>query len=145
MVVELAALGVAAGVVDAAPAHRALVSRLERHVRLGADDGRDAARAARLVEVEDAVEIAVVGDAEGRLAIDDRSRDQLIDPRGAVEHRELRVGVQMGERSLAGHAPSPLYDGRRGVSTGELQLWHSTLSSGADSHIDRADGHINRG
>ena len=43
VVVELlAALGVAAGVVDPAAARRALAAGLVRHVRLGADDRLDA-------------------------------------------------------------------------------------------------------
>ena len=53
---------------------------------------------AGLVEVEDPVHVAVVGDPERRLAVGDRRRDEVVDPGRAVEHRELGVGVQVGER-----------------------------------------------
>ena len=69
MVVELgAAVGVAARVVDPPAPRRPLVARLVRHVRLGAEDRRDALLVARLVEVEDAVHVAVVGDADAPAA-----------------------------------------------------------------------------
>ena len=106
VVVELLpALGVAAGVVDPAPAHRALVARLARHVGLGADDRGDALVAAGLVEVEDPVHVPVVGDAERRLAVGHRRGDEVADPGRAVEHGELGVGVQMRKRPLR-HRPS---------------------------------------
>ena len=53
---------------------------------------------ARLVEVEDAVHVAVVGDADRRLAVGHRGGHDLVDPRRAVEHRELGVEVEVGER-----------------------------------------------
>ena len=59
------------------------------------------------VEVEDPVHVAVVGDAERRLAVGDRRRDQVVDPGRAVEHRELGVGVQVGERPVAPAPPRP--------------------------------------
>ncbi len=110
VVVELAAFGVTAGVVDATSSHGPLVSRLERHVRLGADDRRDTARSARLVEVEDAVEVPVVGDAERWLAVGDGGRHQLVDPRRAIEHRELGVGVQVDEARRHLHPSRRLAD-----------------------------------
>ena len=106
VVVELlAALDVAAGVVHPAPPHRALVARLAGHVGLGADDRHDALVAAGLVEVEDPVHVPVVRDAERRLAVGHRRRHEVSDPRRAVEHGELGVGVQMRKRPLR-HRPS---------------------------------------
>ena len=106
VVVELLpALGVATGVVHPAPAHRALVARLARHVGLGADDRHDALVAARLVEVEDPVHVPVVRDPQRRLPVGHRRRDEVPDPGGAVEHGELGVGVQMRKRPLR-HRPS---------------------------------------
>ena len=99
MIVELLApLALAARVVDAAPPDRALVTGLRGHVGLGADDRRDAAFAALLVEVEDAVHVAVIGDRQSGLAVGHRGGDQVADPRRSVEHRVLGVGVQVHER-----------------------------------------------
>src|SRR5205814_2153560 len=70
VVVELlAALGVATGVVDATAPGGALEAGVVRHVQLGADDGGDAGRPAGRVEVEDAVHVAVVGDADRGLPV----------------------------------------------------------------------------
>ena len=52
----------------------------------------------------DAVHVAVVGDADRRLAVGGRRRDDLADPRRTVEHRVLGVQVQMDEG--IGHAYS---------------------------------------
>ncbi len=102
VVVELLApLAFAARVVDAAPPHRALVTGLSRHVGLGADDGRDPALAAFLVEVENAVHVPVVGDRQRGLTVGDRGLDEVPDPGGPVEHRVLRVGVQVDEGRAA--------------------------------------------
>ncbi len=117
---------ITAGVVDLAPSHRPFVTGFARHVRLGADHRRDALLPALGVEVEHPVHVAVIGNADRRLPVGHRRLDQVADAGRAIEHRVLGVGVQMGERSLAGHAPSPPYDGRRGVSTGELQRWDLT-------------------
>ena len=54
--------------------------------------------AALLVEVEDAVHVAVVGDADRRLAVGHRLGHDLVEPGRAVEHRELGVDVEVGER-----------------------------------------------
>ena len=98
VVVELvAAVAVPTAVIDLAAAHWALEAGVGRHVRLGADDRIDAVGVAGLVEVKDAVHVAVVGDPERRLAILCSRRDQVPDPRRAVEHRVLGVGVEMGE------------------------------------------------
>ena len=112
MVVELlAALGVAAGVVDAAPPGGALEAGVVGHVRLGADDRGDARAAAGRVEVEDPVHVAVVGDAEGRLAVLGRLGHDVADPGGPVEHRVLGVHVQVHERVAHDLAPPAIAAG----------------------------------
>ena len=123
VVVELLAPArVAAGVVDLAAPDRSFVPGLGGHVRLGADHRVDAGLAARRVEVEDPVHVAVVGDTEGRLTVLHRRLHQVGDPRRPVEHRELGVGVEVGERPCC-HACVP-FGGRtsacgpRGCSTG---------------------------
>ena len=106
VVVELLTpLGVSARVVDPPPPRRALVARLARHVGLGADDRHDALVAAGLVEIEDPVHVAVVRDAEGALAVGHGGRHQVTDPRRAVEHGELGMGVQMRKRPLRHRPP----------------------------------------
>jgi hypothetical protein len=116
VVVELlAAVGLAARVVDPTAPHRTFGSVLEGHVRLGADDGLHALGTAFLVEVERAVHVAVIGDADGRLAVADRLRHQFVEPCRAIEHRELGVHVQVGERvahigsfrRIGGHRSGP--------------------------------------
>ena len=98
VVVELrAALGVAAAVVHAASAARALVAALVGHVELGAEDRLDALGPALLVEVEDPVHVPVVGDPQGRLAVGGGGRHDLLDPGGAVEHGVLGVDVEVRE------------------------------------------------
>ena len=98
MVVELlAALGVAAGIVDPTAARRALAASLVRHVRLGADDRLDTLGTTFLEELEDPVHVAVVGDSERRLAVGHCLGDEIVEARRAVEHRELGVDVEVGE------------------------------------------------
>ena len=67
--------------------------------------GHDPLVTAGLVEVEDPVHVAVVGDAERGLAVGHGGRDEVPDPGRAVEHGELGVGVQMRKRPLR-HRPS---------------------------------------
>ena len=98
VVVELlAALGVATGVVDPAPAGRSLAAVVVGHVGLGADDRLDPLLVALAVEVERAVHVAVIGDADRRLAVADGLGDELVESSRAVEHRELGVDVEVGE------------------------------------------------
>ncbi len=105
VVVELlSALGLAAGVVDPAAPHRSLGPVLVRHVRLGADDRLHALLAALLVELEGAVHVAVIGDPDRRLAVTRRLRHEFVEPGSPVEHRELGVDVEVGER-VAHDAP----------------------------------------
>jgi hypothetical protein len=89
---------VAACVVHAATPDGPLEPRVRRHVGLGADDRRDPLLAALLVEVEDAVHVAVVGDGERRLTVGDGRGHDVPDSGSAVEHRVLGVGVQVGKR-----------------------------------------------
>ena len=111
MVVELLpTAGVPAGVVDLASPDGPLVAGLGRHVGLGADDGVDAGLAARSIEVEDPVHVPVIGDAEGRLTVGNGCLDQVGHPRRAVQHRELGVGVEMGERPCCHRAFVPSSD-----------------------------------
>ncbi len=61
--------------------------------------------ARRFVERQDAVHVAVVGDADRRLAVGRRRGHDLADPRRTVEHRVLGVEVQMDERIGQSSAP----------------------------------------
>ena len=108
MVVELlAGLGVATAVVDPAPPHRPLEARLGGLVGLDADDRLDPGLSRRLVEIEDAVHVAVVGDPDRRLTVRHRPGDDVGHPGRTVEHGELGVLVQVGERCAHGRTPPP--------------------------------------
>ena len=99
MVVELVAgFRVAARVVGATPARRSLRPVVVGHVGLRADHRLDAVALALLVEVEDPVHVAVIGDAHRRLSVGDSPGDRLVEAGGAVEHRELGVDVEVRER-----------------------------------------------
>ena len=65
--------------------------------QVDADDGLHALVLGGLVEVEDAVHVAVVGDADGRLAVGGRGGHDIFDARRTVEHRVLGVHVQVSE------------------------------------------------
>ncbi len=98
VVVELlASFSLATGVVEAAAALWSVEARVRRHVRLDANDRRDALRFALRVEVEDPVHVPVVGDRERRLVIGDGRVDEVGDAGRAVEHRELGVLVEVDE------------------------------------------------
>jgi hypothetical protein len=64
---------------------------------LHAHDGLDAGRLAGSVEAHGAVEALVVGDGQRRHAHTSRRGDQLVDARGTVAEREVRVHVQVDE------------------------------------------------
>ena len=99
VVVELLApLGVAARVVDPPPPRGPLGAVVVRHVGLGTDDRLDPLRVALLVELEGAVHVSVIGDADRRLAVLDRLGHQVGQARRTVEHRVLGVDVEVGER-----------------------------------------------
>jgi hypothetical protein len=103
VVVELApALGVAARVVDAAAPGRAFAAMVVSHVGLGAEDRLDALLAALLVELECPVHVAVIGQPERRLPVGDRFGHEFVQAGGTVEHGELGVHVQVGERVAHG-------------------------------------------
>ena len=76
--------------------------------------------ARRLVEREDAVHVAVVGDADRGLAVGRGRRDDLADPRRTVEHRVLGVEVQMDERIGQDSASDSVDRHPQGLWTG---LW----------------------
>ena len=57
-----------------------------------------AGRMCRLVEVQDPVHVAVVGDGDPRLAVFGRPLHDLVNPCCPVEHGELRVEVQVCKR-----------------------------------------------
>src|SRR5699024_6397209 len=69
VVVELLALVAAftATIIDLAAAHWSFMATVARHVGLDANYRVDAFVVARLVEVENAVHVAMVGDTDGRL------------------------------------------------------------------------------
>ena len=98
VVVELApALGLTAGVVESATAGGSFAARLVRHVRLGAQHRLDSLLPALPVEVDDPVHVAVIGDADRRLAVRDRSRHDVLDPGRSVQQRILGVDVEVAE------------------------------------------------
>ena len=100
VVVQLATrFGVAARVINfGTTSLRPLEARLVRHVGLGADDGVDASATSRLIKLKDSVHVAVVGDADGRLAVTDGAFDQIINSSGPVEHRKLGMHMKVSER-----------------------------------------------
>ena len=76
---------------------RLLVARIGRDVGLDANDRLDAAGARLLIEVDGAVERAVVGDGDGLLPQRGDAVHDVGDAAEAVEQRELGVKVQVGE------------------------------------------------
>ena len=97
--VALRRLGQQREVVDVVlVAPRPVVPAGRDHVGLGADHRREVGLPRRAVEVEDAVHVPVVGDADGGLAVGRRRRDHLLDAGRTVEHRELGVQMEVHER-----------------------------------------------
>ncbi len=97
--VPLRALGQQREVVDVVlVAAGPVVAARRDHVGLGADDRGQVGVARGPVEVEDAVHVAVVGDADRRLAVGGRRGHHLGDAGRTVEHREFRVQVEVHER-----------------------------------------------
>ena len=74
------------------------------HIDLAADDGADALLFALLVEIDDAVHHAVVGDGDGRLSQLPGALHQSLDAAGAVQQAVFAVDVQMDK---IGHGGSP--------------------------------------
>ena len=77
--------------------------RLGRQVRLDADDRLHAAGLRGLVELEGAEAVAVIGDRDRRHAHLLAALEQIGHPGRTVEHRVLRVHVEVDER-IARHA-----------------------------------------
>ena len=73
------------------------MARIGRDVRLEPDDRLDAARARFLVEVDGAVQRAVVGHRDGVLAERGDAIHHVRDAAEAVEQRELGVKVEVSE------------------------------------------------
>ena len=72
------------------------------HPHLGAEDRLDVSLGAGLGEADGAVETVVVGEGQGRLPELGRPGDQLLDAAAAVEEREVRVDMEVDERSSGG-------------------------------------------
>jgi len=133
VVVELlAALGVATGVVDASPAGRPFAAMVVGHVGLGADDRLDPLLVALAVEVERAVHVAVIGDADRRLAVPDGLGDEFVEPRRAVEHREFGVDMEVGEG--IGH----------GLLTRRMVGWKPRKLQGCGSNVAESAERVHR-
>ena len=111
VVIELLAGACAAArVIGAAGAIGAFGARLVCQVDLASDDRLDPGVAAALVELEDPVHVAVIGDSQGRLTVGNRRVDGVVDTRGTVEHRILGMDMQMGERISQADSFSMLRD-----------------------------------
>ncbi len=137
VVVELLpAFGLATRVIDAAASRRTLEPRLPGHVGLHPDHGLHARVATGLVEVQDPVHVAVVGDAHRRLPIGHRCLDDLCHPRRTVEHRKLGVQVEVDERVPQCRTPSPR------TTRCELRLRTATMNCGCE--LRRCDLHGSR-
>ena len=85
--------------VGAPPAHAGLVGavRAGRDVGLHADDRLDAGLGRRLVELEGAERVAVVGDGDRRHPLLARLFDERLDARRPVEHRIFTVHMKVNE------------------------------------------------
>ena len=68
-----------------------------RDVRLHADDRLDPGLCSGLHEVNNAVHDTVIGDGYGRLIVSNRRFYEFIHPRCPIEHRVLRVNVEVSE------------------------------------------------
>ena len=105
VVVELlAAIGAAAGVVNLAPSARPFMAAVVGLVELAADDRFDPVVLAGPVKVQDAVHVAVVGDAKRRHAVRCRLGDKLVQTGRPVQHRVLGMRVQVHKRRRRTHA-----------------------------------------
>ena len=82
---------------------RSIVEASFGQVALHADDGFDARRPRRLVEINDSMKHAVVGQPDGVHSQLLRTLDQRIDAAQTVEETELGMQVEMSERSVHTH------------------------------------------
>jgi len=123
VVVELLAFfAITAGVIDATSADGTLEPALRRLVHLDADHGLQILSPSLLVEVEDAVHVPVVGDADGRLPVGLGGGDDLLDAGRPVEHRKFGVEVEVRDRVAAAAAAGTSHrlDLLTGLSTGAV-------------------------
>ena len=98
VVVGLAStLGLTAGIIHATPAGGALGAMVVGLVELRTDDRLHAVLTGRLVEVEDAIHVAVVGDPDRGLTISRGRRHHVAHTSSTIEHRELGVQMEVGE------------------------------------------------
>jgi hypothetical protein len=105
VVIQLATtLGVSSGVIDLATPTGAFKTSFVGHIGLGTDDWLHALSPTFFVEVENSVHIAVIGHSERRLAIGDSFGHEFVEFGRTIEHGELGVYVEMGER-VAQHQP----------------------------------------
>ena len=74
-------------------------------VGLVADDGVDAFLFGLLIELESAVEVAVVGEGQGVHAVGLGAGDELVDGAGAVEEAVMAVAVEVNEGLSAHEIP----------------------------------------
>ena len=86
-----AALGFATGIVHTPAPSRSFGSVVVGLVELRADNRLDPNLFCRLVEIENAIHVSVVGDADRRLTIGSRCSHHVTHTRGPIEHRELGV------------------------------------------------------
>ena len=100
----LPTFSVATGVIDLAAARRPVETRVGRHVGLETDNRHHVVLAARLVEVDRAVEVAVVRDTNCRLPVRLGREHHFLEARRAVEHRILGVVVQM-DKAVSHESP----------------------------------------
>ena len=99
VVVDLvAALGFASGVVHAPATGWSLAAVFMRHIGLGAEDRFDPSGTALFVELERAVHVPVIGDPDCGLTIGMGALHQLVESCSTIEHRELGMDMQVGER-----------------------------------------------
>ena len=95
-----------------------------RDVRLDSDDRLDPRVSAERVEVDRAVERAVIGEPEGGHVQGLRTSDEVAQPRQPIEQAVFAMGVQMDEIPCDGPAPRMCRSrkpGGHGQSSGRLE------------------------
>ena len=89
--------GLAAGVILAATAGKPLGAVFKGLVKLDADDWLHASLACRLVHLQHAIHVSVIGDSHRWLAVGRRSLHHITHPRCTVEHGVLGMQMQVDE------------------------------------------------
>ena len=119
------------------------------HVGLGADDRREVGLASGLVEVEDAVHVPVVGDADRGLAVGRGLGHDVLDPGRAVEHRVLGVQVEvherLGQRFPPGLRLSLVHSPSTGLWMNHTGVVRRPCTARAAAGGDERDLHLGRG